>query len=482
MSASQTKSNYPCIIQDKPCGSDKSEGKSQTLITEAIKKYIRSTDGGAASSDARRIIGLEGGWGTGKSNVIKQLEKSLDSDYYFFLYDAWGHQEDLQRRSFLELLTSELIDKQLLVGEIEITTINGGKKTVPWSEKLKYLLARKTETKTEKYPLLNKSMVAILLATVFTPIFVQFGNIPDNGHWLSYLLPIVPTLLMLVFIVYDIVKNKRDVNYIFALYNGKIESDVCYETINENEPTVIEFKKWMQNVNDNIRERKLIIVFDNMDRLPAEKVKQLWSSIHTFFSEGEFKNIWVIIPFDKNHLELAFDEENDKKEETQLTKHFINKTFPVVYEVRPPIITDFKKIFFELYEEAFGDTEFEYKEELCRIFRYETPKATIRQIIIFINDLVILKSVRGDEIDLLSIAIFVIKKDEIMKDPINQILSGDYLQSDALNTILNNEILQKNISALAYSVSLEDAEQIPISGYIDRCLGLVKNEVEYVTR
>ena len=57
-----------------------------------------------------RIIGIEGIWGSGKSNVVKMLERELSDDYYFFEYDAWGHQEDLQRRSILELLTSKLID------------------------------------------------------------------------------------------------------------------------------------------------------------------------------------------------------------------------------------------------------------------------------------------------------------------------------------------------------------------------------------
>lgn len=70
-----------------------------------------------------------------------------------FEYDAWGHQEDLQRRSILELLTSKLIDDGILSGNATIKVKGGGTKTVSWSEKLKYLLARKTETVTENIPL-----------------------------------------------------------------------------------------------------------------------------------------------------------------------------------------------------------------------------------------------------------------------------------------------------------------------------------------
>ena len=62
-----------------------------------------------------------------------------------------------------------------------------------------------------------------------------------------------------------------------------------------------------------------------MDRLPAEKVKELWSSIHTFFADSGFENVWAVIPFDETHLACAFGDETDEQTK-QLTKYFINKT------------------------------------------------------------------------------------------------------------------------------------------------------------
>ena len=122
-----------------------------------------------------------------------------------------------------------------------------------------------------------------------------------------------------------------------AIYQDKVEKDVCYETLSEDEPTVYEFKTWMQDISDFIKEkgqRKLVLVFDNMDRLPAEKVKELWSSIHTFFADSGFENVWAVIPFDETHLACAFGDETDEQTK-QLTKYFINKTFPIVYRVAP---------------------------------------------------------------------------------------------------------------------------------------------------
>ena len=53
----------------------------------------------------------------------------------------------MQRRSILELLTSKLIEDGFLTGKSTIKVKGGGEKNVSWAEKLKYLLARKTENR-----------------------------------------------------------------------------------------------------------------------------------------------------------------------------------------------------------------------------------------------------------------------------------------------------------------------------------------------
>lgn len=468
--------DFPKFLPNKPCGVDKFEGKSQERLTNAIASHIINIDKKNNSQFLSRIIGLEGGWGIGKSNVIKQLKslETIKDNYFLFEYDAWGHQEDLQRRSFLETLTAELIEKDILTGKTEIAIKGGGIRKVTWKEKLKFLLARKTEISTEKHPKLSPGIITFILVTIFTSIAISISStIKDSNLTLSIILPVIPILLGAI--ILGMVLKKRKLKWtnilseIFSVYNGKIENEISFETISEDEPTVTEFKKWMQDVSDHLESKKLIIVYDNMDRLPSEKVKELWSSIHTFFSEDGFKNIWAIIPFDEQHLARAFGrtEENGK-----LAKYFISKTFPVVYSVKPPVITDFKKIFEVLFQEAFGTTETESLSDISRIFRLEKPNASIREIIEYINQLVSLKNIWKDEIGLKYIAVFRIKKDEIFKNPIQQILSGEYLGSYISKIVSNDETLQNNISALTYGVSLKDAEQIPMSKYIDNCFNL----------
>ena len=474
--------DYPRFISNQPCGIDKTEGHSQERLSNAIAEHITATDD-KGNNDIPRIIGLKGEWGVGKSNVIKQLQenKKINDDYYIFEYDAWGHQEDLQRRSFLETLTIELIDKDLLIGEITVCKKNGKEETITWHEKLKYLLASKRKIETETRPKLNDSFVLFILATILTPIFVSIANINSIQKkccWLSILLPFIPLIFSCIILLSRKKRWKRlftqqlwrdIINEVVSIYNGTIKNDISYETVSEEEPSVIDFRKWVQDISDNIGKsnKKLIIVYDNMDRLPADKVKELWSSIHTFFSENGFPNIWVIIPFDEKHLSCAFGKSNDKE---QLTKHFISKTFPIVYRVKPPFITDYEVIFDTLFNEAFGTTEEEEtKKTISRIFRLEKPNATIREMIEFINQLVVMKSIWKQEVELLFCAIFKIKEKIILQDPVSQILSGSYLEKYITKIVPNSELLQKNIAAITYGVSLDIAEQIPMRKYIELC-------------
>lgn len=511
-----TNNIYPQFISNLPCGEDYTEGKSQERLAVAIAEHIISTDS-KDENQLSRIIGLKGEWGTGKSNVIKILDKpneklqeehavlkQIKDGYHIFEYDAWGHQEDLQRRSFLETLTKDLISEEILYGETTIETKKGDTKTVTWEEKLKYLLATKREFETETKPKLNDCFVLAVLVTIFTPICAIIANVDCISEiwWLSILITIIPILGAIGFLLWKKHKDKWSIKNVFqeivSIYSGKIQNDVSSEIVSEDEPSVSDFKKWMEDISNHIGEpnKRLIVVYDNMDRLPADKVKELWSSIHTFFAENGFKNIWVIIPFDEKHLSCAFGEDEEKE---QLTKHFISKTFPVVYSVTPPVITDYQKLFNDLYSQAFGETEEKDKETIYRILRLEKPDATIRVMIEFINSLVALKQIWKEEIDLLYCAIFKLKENEIVNNPIEEhvfgdqhgethietqnitieeeILSGYYLGDNLKYIIPNNETLQTNIAALVYGVPKKLAEQIPMIKYIDSCFENSPNDI-----
>ena len=143
---------YPRYISNKPKGKDLFEGKSQEKLAVDIAMHITEADKEKDPVFAR-LIGLEGKWGSGKSNVIKQIEDKLKGTYTFFTCDAWGNQEDLQRRSILELLTRHLMrpDVNKLTGETSMKAMKpeGYVEVIPctWPEKLNSLLSRKSYTR-----------------------------------------------------------------------------------------------------------------------------------------------------------------------------------------------------------------------------------------------------------------------------------------------------------------------------------------------
>ena len=124
-------------------------------------------------------------------------------------------------------------------------------------------------------------------------------------------------------------------------------------------------------------------------------------------------------------MACAFGDESNEQTK-QLTRYFINKTFPIIYRVAPPVITDYRNIVDTFFVDAFGENS-DAAETINRIFRLTNPNANIREIISFINEMVALKQEWGDAISMINIALFCLKKTKILENPVEQILSGDYL-------------------------------------------------------
>lgn len=418
------------FLDPKPKGIDKFDSLSQNRLVKSIADYIIQNDDTKNTNRIvmPRIIGIEGEWGSGKSNVIEMLRHSpLISDYNFYVYNAWGNQEDLQRRSILEGLTNRLVndkEKNLLPKKAKITLKNGETKTVSWKERLKYLLASKKEIETNTIPQLNGWIALIILAIIFAPIFVNLAKGLESHPVWHYIVLLMPIFMVLIGYIIVLISefNKGSqlksfstaLNRMLLVYKGKEVHENKYETISSEEPTVEEFRNWMKDISDGLTgQQKIVIVFDDMDRLPADKVKRLWSTIHTFFAGQGFERIWVVIPFDRKHLANAFED----SEQNHVIDYFIQKTFPVVYRVAPPLKKDFDTVFMSYIQDAFGKSE---KEEdlrfVDRIYKLSEPKPNVRAIMSFINEMVSLRqqwSVK--DIPLVHIAVYLIGKNDFKK-------------------------------------------------------------------
>ena len=483
---------YPRYLSTAPHGEDLYEGKSQEKIKDAIEQYILNTDNPyieLSESKLPRLIGLEGKWGSGKSNVIKMLENdsALNENYIFFTYDAWGNQEDLQRKAILYMLTTQLIEKNLLVKKTKMRQYDPLEEDAPkekectWSERLESLSSTTSFTKEIAVPSIHTSTKWFGLVLVIMGLLIGILQIDGLfAWWVNVLISLSPLAVFLI-----VLKFKSEDGFVagwrrmFKMYDSGATTDTTSYVISKEDPTSSEFKDWLRDLSKSLEEgKKLVIVFDNMDRLSKDKVRILWSSIHTFFadSEAEYNNVWCIIPFDAQHLALAF--EGSKEEKSDLLKRFLQKTFPVVYQVPEPLVTDYKEVVNILMHRAFGEQlqEFEY-DIINRCYRLTYQEPNVREIIAFINELAqIYHTWNNEKIDVISMTVYVLQKQNIDNPEEGSselyIIEKEYEKNyiSALKS-RDSENMQRNIAALHYGVRPEKAYTIMLKRVLNGILG-----------
>lgn len=87
MEEDSTYKNTYSFLKNQPLGEDLFENKSQDKIAQVISERI-------INEPEFKIIGIDGEWGSGKSNLVRLVENKLNTTHKFFIYDVWGHQED----------------------------------------------------------------------------------------------------------------------------------------------------------------------------------------------------------------------------------------------------------------------------------------------------------------------------------------------------------------------------------------------------
>ena len=414
----QNKLPAPVFIDTNPLGQDLFVGNAHTNTAQRIADVIR------LNKSKNKLLGIDGAWGSGKSNLIKMIEATLDDTHHFFYYDAWGHQEDLHRRSFLQELTERLHKNGIIDQKV-------------WGQKLKELLARKREKNTKTIPRVSQGILWTALIVVLTPIAQTIG-IATNNVCTNIVLTSTPLILGMIAYAFYSFKAKRllTISDGYRLYKDHELSQETHVTISESEPSVRQFQEWMRELSRVLKGMNLVVVFDNMDRLPRYKVKELWSSIHTFFAEHSYENVWVLVPFDRNHLlkttKNSVNNEKDRvdrdKEALDIDKEFLRKSFSIIYRVAPPVLTDWHSFFDSMYVEVFGSSDAVERQVVRRIFSAISDEITPRRIISFMNDMVATRHVMSNTVDQRYIALFELKREALLESPVDQIITREYLK------------------------------------------------------
>lgn len=453
------------LLSKVPCNDDLFEGSAHRKLAIEISDEIRNDDNCT-------IIGIDGGWGSGKSNLVGMIQKELSSGmnggkYHFFTYDAWGHQTDLQRRTILEELTSDLVK-----GQTPILNENS------WKDSLENLLAKKKHTSTKTIPAIGIGTIVSMFSILLTPFVTHLASLV-SVEWLKQAVLVIPYVAAYGFFGYRHYGKMKDkykqaftwekcLSEFFLIYKDDIKEETKFETISEKEPSSRQFKEWIHEIDNSLKQNDnivLVLVIDNMDRLPKQKVQELWAAIHSCFSEEKYTNIKIIVPFDRLHIRNAFQSENlirqcDGKDNaiTVYGDDFINKTFYIVYTVPPPILSGWMHYFKDRWKEAFGNSAI-VDYSVLQVYDMLTKEQSPRKIIAFINQFVTIRNLCDERIEDKYIALYIFGRSKIIENPLEEILNPSYLQG--LNFLYSDdENMASNISSLYYQLSLDKAMDV----------------------
>lgn len=454
--------NHYNYISKAPCGKDLFVGKAHQKTAEQIAQKIL---------DAKKslMIGIEGSWGSGKSNLIQMIEKRVQekrvqerkSEAIFFTYDAWGHQNDMPRRAMLEELTSKIVQATQALKE---------DKREYWEERKEKLLAKRKKTSTKTIPKVSAGILVLALMSILTPTCSKIGeSLPKTyGAGWDIAITVVPLVFGLGYAGYKFYRLEKKtvkafLNELLFLYQERTKEETTHEVVFSEEPSSSQFRKWMKDLDESLQTH-LILVFDNMDRLPASKVQEFWAAIHSFFSEEKYKHIRVIIPFDRKHIISAFRGE-DGGDKRCYGNDFIDKTFDVVYRVAPPTLSNWKGYLSNQWKEAFGGG-LSPEHSITQIYDLLTESKTPREIIAFINDCVTTSETCSASIPDEYIALFIIGKHKINESPQKELLELSFLEPLAYK--YRNEKTQKYLSALYYQLPPEEVLDIVYTDQLRR--------------
>lgn len=460
------------ILRDVPVSEDLFSGHGHKRTASALAKTIKEFGNDTCA------IGLEGKWGAGKSTIIELARQELNGDknekkYRVFTFDLWPNQTSNFKRSFLEALLNWIKEPSNGLPNSEETKIN----------KIYDSIRGKTiNTRTTNHKIFNPFGIVFIIFAFFLPIIYQWlgpaAFADKTGHFISILCIACIVLIGVIFVCRVLYKHCKEktkswitaISEAVTIFSRDAETTHEEKTIREQDPSQAEFYETFQNLLDIYQKenRRIVIVFDNIDRLTKSRLIDAWSEIRTVLNDNskqgiQIENIMVVVPYDKDHVLSAFAS-NDTFEEKQSTlpnDDIIRKSFDCVFHVSPTVLSDEAKFFKEKFHEA-GDARYDYlADHLHEIFSLSIAEQTVpptpRQIIHFINDVMMLRR-QWKQIPLLDVAVFVANAEKLYKNPL--LLQKPGTIKPQYIALADSKDLFRNLAALAYNVDPELAFQV----------------------
>ena len=479
--------------EEKVCGTvtltdepeDKDAFSPHDKIAKAIAKLIRSKN----PEDAKGIaIGIEGSWGSGKSTVGRLLTKHLADDPKIAIvpFDAWAHEGDPLRRTFLAAIVKRL---EML-------------KWVPensWKNRLDELANRREVVTTkDKFEITawGKVLAITLLLVPLGGAFVTAAlreNITlypgplASKFFALFLIGLVLTFFPVLVFLLRYKKNPETVSVLF----NKGATEKTTETNRSIDPTSIEFEESFLAILEQAigkNDQSVVLLLDNLDRVDAKDALTIWSTLQTFFQhkgtehrDEWHKRLWLIVLYDLGGLSQLW--QKDEKPGNNAAVSFIDKSFQIRFEVPRLVPSDWREFLVAQLKQAFPDHSDSDLHEVYRVLAIsktkQDPLPTIRELKLFVNQIGAIhrqwakEDSAHDTFPLGHIACYVVlrrnKEDIISKLDESNFPNKDY-------TDLLGSTLRENLAGLAFNVETSVAQQLLYSDKIKAALVNGKKE------
>lgn len=459
-------SNDRCVtnlLPDEPTAQDIFGPHAR--IAAAIANLITTESTG-------KSVAVTGAWGSGKSSVLRMLQKELSETADVFIFDAWAHEGDPLRRSFLERLIDflsrehpdakldSLKDKLFLRAKTqEVTT----QPVLTWAAKvlglalllvppgiavsslavrmpnptggwfwtglgmvispvlilLTLLLGTAMRTVALKINTLKRKLVigGFTLAAVFIGI-LRFQSIvlfakSASAHPIISCAVITTLLVSLALAMF---RHSSKLSEVLPLLLNKTVATTRTESIEPIDPSSTEFQRFFAEIlkmRGKAADKKLVIAIDNLDRVDPDLALRLWSTMRTFF-EFDFETspasstVWLLATFDIQALHRLWPTEGSNG--SSPAEQFVNKTFQVSFSVPPLVLINRGDYLRSQLTKAFLRHRVDEFNAIVQLYdlKHMGELSTPRDVTKFVNAVGSLHRQWNDQISLIHLALYII--------------------------------------------------------------------------
>lgn len=279
----------------------------------------------AESAKTPFTIGLFGKWGVGKSTIVNKTKENLITKKIpTVIFDVWKHKDDALRRTFLAECKDQ-IDEQKGFEEL-------------------FKLDDRVQINSSEERRENKMNWKLLgIFTLFFLIFFSFLQLSLNNYDLNLFLSTSIINIIISFILAFLIICLKH----FSTFTTTKVKTNYYDRYSDPHHFEEEFGRLLSS----IKSKRILIVFDNLDRVEKHKSSEILSTIKTFLEpkdmEDESKSVIFLIPCDDqaiiDHIHNTLKPNSNGKGDKEDSQEFLNKFFNCILEIPPFIDSELEK-------------------------------------------------------------------------------------------------------------------------------------------